>query len=132
MSTGYRQALDLSFKAADLLVMVASFVVAAATVVLGSSWGLLPRLFTVRLKPGNLLLFLLLMAAWYVIFTAFGLYRARRLSSVRAETVDIVKATAVGSMVMLGVDTVVVDIIDVMELDDDARIVDMKAYWGFE
>ena len=32
----------------------------------------------------------------------------------------------------IGDDTVVVDIIDVMELDDDARIVDMKAYWGFE
>jgi exopolysaccharide biosynthesis polyprenyl glycosylphosphotransferase len=110
LSTGYRQALDLSFKAADLLVMVGSFVVAVATVVLGSSWQLLPRLFTVRLKPGNLLLFILLMAAWYLIFAAFGLYRSRRLSSIRAETLDVVKATSVGSMVILGVDTLVIDI----------------------
>ena len=32
----------------------------------------------------------------------------------------------------IGDDTVTVDIIDVMELDDEARFVDMKAYWGFE
>jgi len=74
VSAGYRQALSLSFKAADLLVMVASFVVAAAVVFLGSSWHSLPRLLTVRLKPGNLILFLMLMAAWYVIFNAFGLF----------------------------------------------------------
>ena len=86
MSAGYRQALSLSIKAADLLVMVGSFVVAAAVVFLGTSWYSLPRLLTVRLKPGNLLLFLLLMAAWYVVFNAFGLYRSRRLSSVREET----------------------------------------------
>jgi exopolysaccharide biosynthesis polyprenyl glycosylphosphotransferase len=107
---GYRRTLDLSFKAADLLVMVASFVVAVATVILGSAWYLLPRIFTVRLKPGNLLLFLLLMWAWYLIFSAFGLYRSRRLSSVREETLDVVKATSVGSMAILGVDTLFIDI----------------------
>jgi len=110
VSAGYRQALSLSFKAADLLVMVASFVVAAAVVFLGSSWHSLPRLLTVRLKPGNLILFLMLMAAWYVIFNAFGLYRSRRLSSVGEETMDVVKAASVGSMVVLGVDTLIIDI----------------------
>ena len=110
MNTGYRRALDVSFKAVDLLVMVASFVLAAGYLVLGSNWRALPRLFTVRLKPTNLLLFLVLMAAWYAIFTVFGLYRSRRLSSIRAETLDIVKATSVGSMAVLGVDTLIIDI----------------------
>ena len=110
MNTGYRRALDFSFKAIDLLVMVTSFVLTAGMIVLGSNWHALPRLFTVRLKPTNLLLFLVLMAAWCAIFTVFGLYRSRRLSSVGAETLDIVKATSVGSMAVLGVDTLLIDI----------------------
>jgi exopolysaccharide biosynthesis polyprenyl glycosylphosphotransferase len=103
MNSGYRHLLDLSFKAVDLLVMVGSFVLAAGTLVLGSDWYSLQRLFEVRLKASNLLLLLVLMAAWYAIFAAFGLYRSRRLSSARAETLDIVKATSLGSTAVLGV-----------------------------
>ena len=95
--------LALSLKAVDLLVMVGSFVLAAGTLVLGADWYSLQRLVEVRLKVSNLLLFIVLMAAWYVIFAAFSLYRSRRLSSARAETLDIVKATSLGSMVVLGV-----------------------------
>jgi exopolysaccharide biosynthesis polyprenyl glycosylphosphotransferase len=123
VSASYRQALSLSYKATDLVVMVGSFVLAVVLVVLGSSWQTLPRLLTVRLKPGNLMLFLLLMAAWYLIFAAFGLYRSRRLASVREETVDVVKATSVGSMVVLGVDTLLVDI-------DLVTAPFMVAFWG--
>ena len=103
MNPGHRHSLDLSFKAIDLLVMVGSFDLAAGTLVLGSDWYSLQRLLDIRLKASNLLLFVVLMAAWYVIFRAFGLYRPRRLSSARAETLDIVKATALGSMAALGV-----------------------------
>jgi exopolysaccharide biosynthesis polyprenyl glycosylphosphotransferase len=124
VSARYRQALSLSFKAADLLVMVGSFVGSAAIVVLGSRWNSLPRLLTVRLKPGNLLLFLGLMAAWYLVFSAFGLYRSRRLSSVGEETMDVVKAASVGSMVVLGVDTLVIDI-------DLVTSPFLVAFWGF-
>jgi exopolysaccharide biosynthesis polyprenyl glycosylphosphotransferase len=123
VSASYRQALSLSYKATDLVVMVGSFVLAVVLVVLGSSWQTLPRLLTVRLKPGNLMLFLLLMAAWYLIFAAFGLYRSRRLASVREETLDVVKATSVGSMVVLGVDTLVVDI-------DLVTSPFLVAFWG--
>jgi exopolysaccharide biosynthesis polyprenyl glycosylphosphotransferase len=110
VNLGYRRALDVAFKVIDLVAMVGSFVLATGFLILGSNWHALPRLFTVRLKPTNLVLFLLLMAAWSAIFTVFGLYRTRRLTSVRAETLDIVKATSVGSMAVLGVDTLLVDI----------------------
>lgn len=103
MNPRHRQLLDLCFKAVDLSVMVVSFVVAAGTLLPGSDWHSLQRLFEVRLKISNVLLFIVLMAAWYVIFAAFGLYRSRRLSSSRAEILDIVKATSLGSTAVLGV-----------------------------
>ena len=103
MNPGHRQLLDLSFKATDLLVMVGSFVLAAGTLVLGADWYSLQRLVEVRLKISNVVLFVVLMAAWYVIFAALGLYRSRRLSSVRAEAFEILKATSLGSMAVLGV-----------------------------
>jgi len=103
MNPGHRHLLALSLKAVDLLVMVGSFVLAAGTLVLGTDWYSLQRLVEVRLKISNFLLFIVLMAAWYLIFAAFGLYRSRRFSSARAETLDIVKATSLGSMAVLGV-----------------------------
>ena len=103
MNPLYRHLLDLSFKVVDLLVMVGCFVIAAGTLVPGSDWYTLQQLFEVRLKASNLLLFVVLMAAWYVIFAAFGLYRSLRLSSAGAEILDIVKATSLGSMAVLGV-----------------------------
>jgi exopolysaccharide biosynthesis polyprenyl glycosylphosphotransferase len=103
MNPRHRHLLALSFKAVDLTVMVGSFIVAAGTLVLGSDWYSLQRLFEVRLKLSNLLLFIVLMATWHVILSAFGLYRSRRLSSTRAEIVDIVKATSLGSTAVLGV-----------------------------
>ena len=102
MNPAHRHSLSLSFKAIDLLVMAASFDLAAGILVLGSDWYSLRRLLDIRLKASNLLLFIALMAAWYVIFNAFGLYRPRRLSSARAEALDIVKATSLGSMAALG------------------------------
>jgi exopolysaccharide biosynthesis polyprenyl glycosylphosphotransferase len=102
MNLGRRLFLDLLFKVVDLAVMVASVLLAAETPVLRLDPTSLLQ-FELRLKISNLLLFILLMAAWHVIFDAFGLYRSRRLSSARAETLDIVKATAVASVAILGV-----------------------------
>ena len=104
MNPGYRQLLGLSFKAVDLLVMAVSFDVAAGMLVLGSQdWYSLERLYEVRLKASNLLFFLVLMVVWYVAFSAFGLYRSRRLSSARSEIRAILKATSLGSAAALGV-----------------------------
>ena len=101
MNPGYRHLLDLSFKAVDLLVMVVSFLIAAGSLVPASDWYSLRQLVEVRLQASNFLLFIFLMAAWHLIFAGFGLYRALRLASVRAEARDIVKATSVGSTAVL-------------------------------
>jgi FlaA1/EpsC-like NDP-sugar epimerase len=103
MNPGHRQLLVLCLKAVDLVVMAGSFDLAAGTLVPGSDWRSLQRLFEVRLKISNLVLFAGLMATWYLIFAAFGLYRSRRLSSARAEALDVVKATSLGSAAILGV-----------------------------
>jgi len=102
MNLGRRLFLDLLFKAVDLAVMVASVLLAAGTPVLQLEPDSLLH-FELRLKVSYLLLFILLMAAWHVIFEAFGLYRSRRLTSAREETLDVVKATSLASAAMLGV-----------------------------
>jgi exopolysaccharide biosynthesis polyprenyl glycosylphosphotransferase len=50
---------------------------------------------------------MVMMAVWYVTFSAFGLYRTRRLASAYTETLAIVKATALGSTAALGVASLV-------------------------
>jgi exopolysaccharide biosynthesis polyprenyl glycosylphosphotransferase len=107
MNQGHRQLLDFSLKAADLVAMLVSFVLAAGALAWGTDWYSLQRLFEVRLTVSNLLLLLALMAAWHAVFVVFGLYRSRRLSSAAAETRDIVKATSLGSVAVLGVDAVI-------------------------
>jgi exopolysaccharide biosynthesis polyprenyl glycosylphosphotransferase len=107
MNQGHRQLLDLSFKGTDLSVMLGSFFLATGSLALGSDWYSLRRVFEVRFTLSNLLLLMALMAAWHVIFVAFGLYRSRRLSSAAAETRDIIKATSLGSVAILGVDALI-------------------------
>jgi exopolysaccharide biosynthesis polyprenyl glycosylphosphotransferase len=96
-----RRLLDLLFNVVDLAVMVTSFVLAAETLVSGSQWNSLLHFFELRLSVSNLLLFIVWMAAWYVIFTAFGLYRTHRLSTARAEIFDVIKATSFATTAIL-------------------------------
>jgi exopolysaccharide biosynthesis polyprenyl glycosylphosphotransferase len=103
MGPGYRQLLVLSSRAVDQLILIVSFDLAAGAMLLGSGFYSLPLLFEVRFKASNLLLFVLLMVAWHAICAAFGLYRSRRLATFRAELLEVVEATTVGSLVALAV-----------------------------
>ena len=98
-----RYLVDLTLKALDLTAMVVAFHLAAGSLVPGADWYSLHRLFEARFKVSNLLLFIGLLASWYVIFHAFGLYRSRRLVSTAEASLDIIKATSVGSMAVLGI-----------------------------
>lgn len=103
MNQGHRQLLDLSLKAADLSVMLGSYVLATG-LLNPNIWARLGRAFELRLTLWNLLLLLALMMVWHAIFAAFGLYSSRRLSSAAAEIRDIVKATSLGTAAVLGAD----------------------------
>jgi len=91
-----RKILMDALKVFDLVLMAVSFALAPATVLYhrGLSIG---NFFEMRVKLGNFLLFSLFLLAWHAIFSAFGLYQSRRLSSRRREVVDILKATSLGT-----------------------------------
>lgn len=54
----------------------------------------------VRVKVSNALLFLGLMLAWHLIFRLRGLYRSRRIGLVVSEWWDVVKAVALGTLLL--------------------------------
>ena len=46
-------------------------------------------------------LLIIMLPLWYIVFQAFGLYRPRRISSKVAEVWDIVKATAIATVILV-------------------------------
>lgn len=88
------------FKLFDLLLMMVSFVVATlpqyARV---GRWGLAEFL-EMRVKLGNLILFVCFLVIWHLLFSVFGLYASKRLASRRDEIWDIARATTLGTTVV--------------------------------
>jgi exopolysaccharide biosynthesis polyprenyl glycosylphosphotransferase len=56
------------------------------------------QFFSIRVKLQNLIIFFGLLLLWHVLFSIFGLYASRRLSSRAAEAADVAKATTSGSL----------------------------------
>jgi len=95
--TDNRHRLPLStLKVFDLLVVALSFGISTTLVVHAQKGIGLADFLSMRTKVSNFLIFLLAMFFYNLIFRMFGLYRSRRLSTRRAEIIDILKATAAG------------------------------------
>ena len=91
-----------AFKLLDLVVMVVAFSVATWVSYNQNGQTIsFAHFIDMRVKVQNFALFLGLVAAWHLIFAGFGLYNSRRLSSRWAEAADIVKATCVGTVLLL-------------------------------
>ncbi len=85
----------------DLLVMTVCFFLAAyesCCYVRPASFG---EFLSLRIRIVNFLIFAIFLLAWHGLFALFGLYRSRRLSSIRREAVDVLKATFAGSFSLL-------------------------------
>jgi exopolysaccharide biosynthesis polyprenyl glycosylphosphotransferase len=93
-----RQILLRAFKYADLLIMAFSFLLAASAVFSEFDTVSFVQFLSMRIKVENFVLFVAFLTLWHVIFSAFGLYDSRRVSSQLAELVDVVKATFVGTL----------------------------------
>ena len=93
-----RQILLNTLKLADLVIMALSFVLAASVVSLQISTVSLVEFLSMRISVHNFALFLALLYLWHVIFSVFGLYQSRRLSTRRAEIADLIKATSLGTI----------------------------------
>ena len=91
------------FQLVDLMIVVASFGLAAVMIVHEQHRISLVEFLSMRTKISNVLIFLLILYMYHLVFSLFGLYRSRRLSSKLSEFVDVVKATsfAVGCFVLI-------------------------------
>ena len=100
MTTFRRRILLGAAKLFDLALMVFAFALATVLVVHQTSTISLARFLSMRVKIGNLVLFALLLLAWRLVFSSFGLYSSKRLSPRWAELLDIAKATTLGSAIV--------------------------------
>jgi hypothetical protein len=100
MTTFRRRILLGAAKLFDLALMVFSFALATVLVVNETPTISLARFLSMRVKIGNFVLFALLLLAWRLVFSSFGVYSSKRLSPRRAEVLDIAKATTLGSAIV--------------------------------
>jgi exopolysaccharide biosynthesis polyprenyl glycosylphosphotransferase len=85
----------------DLVAVVLCFLLTAAVVSSAIPNLSFEQFLMMRVQVSNFLLMGAFMAAWHLILVAFGLYESRRLSSLKGEAIDILKATSLGTGLLL-------------------------------
>jgi exopolysaccharide biosynthesis polyprenyl glycosylphosphotransferase len=96
-----RQFLLNTMKLFDQSAMVMAFAVSAAVVSTQASRISFTEFFSLRIKIQNFIIFLILMLIWHQIFKMFRMYASRRFDRRWDETRDIVKATTLGTALIL-------------------------------
>jgi exopolysaccharide biosynthesis polyprenyl glycosylphosphotransferase len=99
MSIG-RRLLSNGIKLFDLLLMMVSFAVATLPQYHRVGRFSLAEFFEMRVKLGNLLLFVSFLLIWHMLFNVFGLYGSKRMTSRWEEIWDLTRATTVGAFVV--------------------------------
>jgi exopolysaccharide biosynthesis polyprenyl glycosylphosphotransferase len=92
-----RKVFSNGLKVFDLLLMVAAFVVSTLPLFHRVGRFSLAEFFEMRVKLGNLVLFMGFLLAWHVLFSVFGLYASKRMSRRWEEARDIAAATTLGT-----------------------------------
>jgi exopolysaccharide biosynthesis polyprenyl glycosylphosphotransferase len=95
-----RRVLLNSMKLFDLVAVMFAFGL-AAVVVSEQAAVSLTEFFAMRVKIQNFILFTVLLLVWHQIFVLFGMYASRRLAGRWDETKDVIKATTLGTFVIL-------------------------------
>jgi exopolysaccharide biosynthesis polyprenyl glycosylphosphotransferase len=88
------------FKLFDLGLMILAFMIASLAV-FHRGGVTITEFFSMRVKMQNFVIFSLFVLVWHLIFGFSGLYVSRRLYESRAEVIDVVKATSMGTFVVL-------------------------------
>jgi exopolysaccharide biosynthesis polyprenyl glycosylphosphotransferase len=83
----------------DLAMVMFAFGLAAVVVSQKAAVSL-PQFFEMRVKIQNFILFAILLLIWHQIYVLFGMYASRRLAGRWDETVDILKATTLGTLLI--------------------------------
>src|SRR6266568_3696256 len=95
-----RKVFSNGFKLFDLFLMMVSFVIATLPLYHRVARFSMAEFFELRIKLGNLVLFASFLVLWHVIFSVFGLYGSKRLTSRWEEIWDIARATTMGTAVI--------------------------------
>lgn len=92
-----RQLLLSALKVFDLAVMVLAFALATVPALGVGHTVTAAEFFSMRVKVGNIFIFIGLLFLWHLLFSTFSLYTSYRLASRMAEFTDIAKATLLGT-----------------------------------
>jgi exopolysaccharide biosynthesis polyprenyl glycosylphosphotransferase len=95
-----RKVFSNGFKLFDLLLMVISFGISTLPQYERVGRLSLAEFFEMRVKIGNLALFVSFLLIWHILFSAFGLYGSKRLTRRWEEIRDIMTATTLGTVVV--------------------------------
>jgi exopolysaccharide biosynthesis polyprenyl glycosylphosphotransferase len=95
-----RKIFSSGFKLFDLLLMMFSFAVSTLPLYHRVGKLSLAEFFEMRVKLGNLILFISFAVIWHILFSVFGLYGSRRLNDRWDEIWDIARATTLGTGVI--------------------------------
>jgi exopolysaccharide biosynthesis polyprenyl glycosylphosphotransferase len=95
-----RKVFSNGLKLFDLLLMVGAFVVSTLPLFHRVGRLTLTEFFEMRVKLGNLVLLFSFLLIWHFLFSAFGLYGSKRMSSRWEEVKDIGGATTLGTLVI--------------------------------
>jgi len=95
-----RKIFSNGFKLFDLLLMMASFALATLPQFERVGRFTLAEFIEMRVKLGNLILFLSFLVIWHILFNVFGLYASKRLSSHWDEIRDVIRATSTATFVV--------------------------------
>jgi exopolysaccharide biosynthesis polyprenyl glycosylphosphotransferase len=90
-----------AFRLFDLGLMILAFMLAALSVLHQNRTVTITEFFSMRVKIQNFAIFALLVFAWHLIFSLSGLYVSRRFYNRRGEVIDVIKATSLGTFVIL-------------------------------
>jgi len=96
-----RQIMTGTLKLFDLMLMVISFGVATMPILAKVGPVSFEQFLEIRIKLQNFIVFFALLWLWHLIFVALRLYDSMRLASRKAECVDVIKATSLGSLLLL-------------------------------
>jgi exopolysaccharide biosynthesis polyprenyl glycosylphosphotransferase len=98
-----------ALKSLDLFLLVVSFAIATIIIVHSGQAISLETFLSLRVKLWNFAIFGLLLFSWHWLFVACGLYHSKRVSTRRADLIEIAKATALSTL-CLGAVTIVFSI----------------------
>jgi exopolysaccharide biosynthesis polyprenyl glycosylphosphotransferase len=105
MENFQRKFLLAAFKLFDVFVMIAMFVFAAVVVYLQDNTVTLhitlQEFLQLRFKIENYALFSVFVLIWHLIFSGFGLYNSYRLSSLKAEIIDLLIAITLYLLILV-------------------------------